>query len=218
MKLFSRILIVIFLFAVISCNKQAEKPVIVHKRIFKHIIKPAVIVDCNYSFEEAIAGTEAPQNIIDQLQLINVQYFSTDKKLHQGQILTNRKMADKVQFMFRLMREFKFPVVHAIPVVKYNWDDEKSMEDNNTYSFCYRNVAYSKHARGLAIDINPYFNPVRWKEGYKYRQNKPVGAVYNPETPGTFCESDTVVQSFIKLGLRWGHNFPRKSDDHHFEM
>ncbi|HEY6913102.1 MAG TPA: M15 family metallopeptidase [Paludibacter sp.] len=177
-----------------------------------------MIVDCNYTLEEAVAGSKAPKKILSQLQLINVQYYSTDGKIHQGQILTNRKMVNRLEVMFQFMKQVKFPVVHAIPVVKYNWNDDLSMQANNTYSFCYRNPSYSKHARGMAIDINPYFNPLRWKEGYTYRQNKPVGASYNPSVSGTFYDSNPVVLEFRKNGLRWGRTFSRKYDDHHFEM
>ncbi|MDP4240408.1 MAG: M15 family metallopeptidase [Bacteroidota bacterium] len=112
----------------------------------------------------------------------------------------------------------KFPVAHAIPVVKYHWDDDASMQANNTYSFCYRDISFSKHARGMAIDINPYFNPVRWKKGYEGHLNKPSGAHFNASIPGTFYRLNPVVQEFKKLGFRWGHNFTMKFDDHHFEI
>jgi hypothetical protein len=201
----------------VSCNSEKKQEVARTQQICK-IKKPVIIVDCDYTLEEAIAGSKAPKEILSQLQLINVQYYSTDGKIHQGQILTNRKMVNRMVAMFRFMKQVKFPVVQAIPVVKYNWNDDLSMQANNTYSFCYRNPSYSKHARGMAIDINPYFNPLRWKNGYTPRQNKPVGASYNPSVSGTFYDSNPVVLEFRKNGLRWGRTFSRKYDDHHFEM
>lgn len=40
----------------------------------------------------------------------------------------------------------------------YNADDEKQMRENNSSSFCYREISGSKtlslHAQGLAVDIN----------------------------------------------------------------
>jgi len=180
--------------------------------------KQSIIVDCNYTFEEAIKGTNAPKEIIDQLKLINVQYYSTDSKVHQGQILTNNKIADKIVVLFKFILQERFPVAHAIPVVKYNWDDDLSMQANNTYSFCYRDVSFSKHAYGMAIDINPYFNPVRWKTGFENHLNKPVGARYDPRKPGTFYSQQPVVLEFERLGFHWGHHFKVKFDDHHFDM
>jgi len=190
------------------------------KRVVVKIIRiqPAVIVDCNYKFMEAVAGTKAPQSIIDELTLITVRYYSTDKKLHQGQILTNKMMSHQVELMFCVIKKMKFPIAHAIPIVRYNWDDEASMKANNTYSFCYRNVSYSKHAMGMAIDINPLFNPVRWKSDSINRLNKPIGATYDSSVEGTFYPTSPVVEEFRKIGFRWGHNFPTKYDDHHFEL
>lgn len=200
-----------------SCSYK-KKDSIAPKQTKTEINKPSIVIDCNYSFEEAIKGTNAPKDIIDQLELITVQYYSTDKKIHQGQILTNKKIADKLIFLFKFMLQSKFPIVHAIPIVKYNWDDEVSMQANNTSCFCYRDESYSKHAKGMAIDINPYFNPVRWKEGYKNHIDKPIGAIYNPAIPGTFRKLDPVVSEFKKQGFRWGHSFSIKYDDHHFEI
>ena len=183
-----------------------------------NIKKPSVIIDCNYTFEEATRGTKAPEEIIKQLKLINVQYYSTDKKIHQGQVLTNIKIADKIEIMFRFMFHEKFPVAHAIPIVYYNWDDDLSMHANNTYSFCYRNASFSKHAHGMAIDINPYFNPLRWKSGYENHLIKPAGAHFDPSVPGTFYNLHPVVVEFKRLGFHWGHDFTVKNDDHHFDI
>jgi hypothetical protein len=214
---FLRIMAVLCVLIGVSCKHEES-----HKSVRKHVVQkkliPVPIIDCHYTFDEAIAGTRAPQYIIDQLELIVVRYYSVDGKLHQGQILTNKRMAEKIKSMFEIMLKVRFPVAHAIPVVKYNWDDEQSMEDNNTYSFCYRNAGFSKHAKGLAIDINPFFNPVRWKGGYTYRKDKPVGAVYDPNVPGTFSVDSKMVHQFKELGLRWGHSFSMKYDDHHFEL
>ena len=198
-----------------SCNsnQRREKPLNTRKEV-----KNEVIVDCRYTLKEAISGSGAPQSVLDQLELINVRYYSTDGKVHQGQILTNKKMVDKIKTIFQFILTNKFPVAHAIPVVKYNWNDDRSMQDNNTYSFCYRDISFSKHAHGMAIDINPYFNPVRWKARHENRQNKPVGAHYDPQIPGTFYKNNPVVRRFKNLGFRWGHTFTAKYDDHHFEI
>jgi len=183
----------------------------------KKELKDTAIVDCNYTFEEAISGTEAPDQIINELQLVDVWYYSIDGKLHKGQIVTNKKIVGELKEIFEFILKTKFPIAHVIPAVKYNWDDNLSMLDNNSYSFCYRNASFSKHASGMAIDINPYYNPVRWKKGYANRIDKPEGAIRDTTINGTFYSSQPVVQEFIRLGFMWGHNFKAKYDDHHFE-
>lgn len=174
-----------------------------------------IIIDGRYTFTEAIEGSNAPQSVIDQLELIDVTYLSTDEKLHQGQILTNKILAQDIKEIFEFMLEQEFIIERAIPIVAYNWSDSLSMANNNSYSFCYRNIAYSNHAKGLALDINPRFNPLRWKT--KDLPNKPHGAVLDTTVNGTLHPNHPVVQAFKKRGFRWGHTFTKYWDDHHFE-
>ncbi len=177
--------------------------------------KPDTIIDANYSFEEAIAGSNAPEEIINQLQLIDVYYISTDGKIHRGQILTNESIAVEIGEIFEFMLDYGFVIEKAIPIVRYNWSDSLSMADNNSYSFCYRNISYSHHATGMAIDINPRFNPLRWK--HLDRPNIPEGAVLDTTINGTLYPGHPVVDEFRNKGFRWGHTFSKYYDDHHFE-
>lgn len=173
------------------------------------------IFDARYNFEEAIAGSQAPQEIIDQLELFDVTYLSTDGKIHRGQILSNKIIAEDLKSIFKFMLKEGFVIEKAIPIVKYQWNDSLSMDDNNTYSFCHRNISYSKHAKGMAIDINPRFNPLRWKT--QKRPNQPEGAVSDTTINGTLYPGHPVVDEFRRLGFRWGHTFTKYHDDHHFE-
>lgn len=174
-----------------------------------------IVIDSKLTFEEAVAGTKAPKSVVDELVLFDVLYTSIDGKLHQGQILTNRKIENDVRHIFEFMLENNFVIEKAIPIVHYNWNDSLSMDDNNTYSFCYRNVSYSKHARGMAIDINPRFNPLRWKK--VNRPNQPEGAVLDTTVNGTLHPDHAIVKELRRLGFRWGHTFSKYYDDHHFE-
>lgn len=175
-----------------------------------------IIIDSHYTFRQAIEGSKAPQSVIDKLVLFPVRYYSTDGKIHQGQILANKAIQGDIIHMFNFMLAQHFPVAHAIPIVKYGWNDDLSMQDNNTSSFCYRDVSYSFHAEGLAIDINPYFNPQIWKPGWN-RINKPQGAAYNPAVKGTFTANSPVVLEFEKMNFHWGGKFSAKYDYQHFE-
>src|SRR5699024_5697071 len=116
-------------------------------------ITPDTITDSNYSFEEAVVGSGAPEEIINQLELIEVVYLSTDGKIHKGQIVTNISIADDIKELFAFMLREDFVIEKAITIVRYNWSDSLSMDNNNSYSFCYRNITNSKHVNGMAIDI-----------------------------------------------------------------
>ncbi len=214
MRIYNFIQLIFLAFILFSCSGNKQQQGLDNRN---SSTKDTVIVDCNYTFDEAISGTKAPKQIIDQLELITVHYYAMDGKIHRGQLLTNKLIANDLRGVFKDILQCHFPVAKVIPIVKYNWDDETSMNDNNTYSFCYRNADYSKHAYGLAIDINPMQNPNRWKPEFSYRTDKPIGAVYNINVRGTFHPNHLIVLLFADKGFLWGRYFKRNNDDHHFE-
>lgn len=211
---------------ILSCNnnrKDSATPADIHadstaedlQSIIQEPVLPDTIIDARYTFDEAVEYSEAPEEIISQLELVDVYYISTDGKIHKGQVVTNRQIANDIKEIFSFMLDEGFVIEKAIPIVKYGWNDSLSMADNNSYSFCYRNISYSKHATGMAIDINPRFNPLRWKN--IDRPNTPAGAVLDTTVNGTLYPGHIVVNEFRRLGFRWGHTFTKYYDDHHFE-
>ena len=176
-----------------------------------------IIIDSNYSFAEAIAGTNAPLEIIDSLSLLDIKYFSFDGFRHQGQIIINIDLEDDMAEIFAFMEKLKFPVGKVIPIVAYGWHDGKSMADNNTSSFNFRVIEgtakLSLHSFGRAMDINPVQNPVIYPNGFI----APQGAKYSSSSAGAFRSKNPVVQEFIKRGWHWGGNFEHLKDYHHFE-
>ncbi|MCK9500362.1 MAG: M15 family metallopeptidase [Lascolabacillus sp.] len=211
---------------ILSCNnnrRDSATPADIHadstaedlQSIIQEPVLPDTIIDASYTFDEAVEYSEAPEEIISQLELVDVYYISTDGKIHKGQVVTNRQIANDIKEIFSFMLDEGFVIEKAIPIVKYGWNDSLSMADNNSYSFCYRNISYSKHATGMAIDINPRFNPLRWKN--IDRPNTPAGAVLDTNVNGTLYPGHIVVNEFRRLGFRWGHTFTKYYDDHHFE-
>ena len=198
---------------ILSCKGEKKTPasiIIQDTAIIQDTIK-----DSNYTFEEAVAESGAPNDIISQLELIEVVYISTDGETHQGQIVTNIEIADDVREIFAFMLREGFVIEKAIPIVKYDWSDSISMDNNNSFSFCYRDITYSKHANGMAIDLNPRFNPLRWKQNN--RANQPKDTQSDSTINGTLYPGHFVVEEFRSRGFRWGHTFTKYYDDHHFE-
>ena len=212
-----------------SCDSSvkkttAENDILLQDTILievEELKEPEIIIDSRMTFEEAISGTKAPQEIIDQLVLINVEYYSTDHQLHRGQLLLNRSIEKDIIAIFDSIKTWRFPVVQAIPIVTFDWDDDCSMAANNTSSFCYRKVQGSKnlshHAEGKAIDINPLFNPMMGKSPDRSNRVKPQDARYDKEVPGTLYPGHPVVQEFLKRKFVWGYNFSKYYDIHHFQ-
>lgn len=178
----------------------------------------SVIVDSNMTFEEAIAGTKAPQSVIDDLVLLNLEYFSTDGKIHRGQLIVSKSVRKDIEAIFNMMLQMKFVVNKMYPIVKYNWSDDASMRDNNTSAFNYRFIAGTKrlsnHSFGRAVDINPRWNPVIHKNG----RLSPTNGKYDTTRNGTFYANHPIVQEFKKRGWRWGGEFKKYRDNHHFDF
>ena len=176
-----------------------------------------VVIDSNMSFDEAVKGSKAPRELIESLCLLDVEYYSFDKKLHRGQLVVHKDRRDDVEEIFKLIRDTKFLVKKVVPIVNYGWSDDKSMADNNSSAFCYRYIAGTKrlsnHSFGKAVDINPFNNPVIYASG----KISPKGAKYKKNAAGTFSASHPVVKKFKELGWRWGGDFKKFKDYHHFD-
>lgn len=223
--LFELLIVILIGTIFVSCqrnnNYQQENEKDMMDTIPEINVKPTEIIDSELTFEEAIAGSDAPQHILDELVLLDVRYFSTDDKIHRGQILVNKNIEKNIEHIFEFMLEHEFAVYQAVPIVKFDWDDMKSMKANNSSGFCYRDVMntkrQSKHSTGMAIDINPLFNPIRWKSPNKHRPNIPEGAVLDTTNNGTLYPNHPVVEEMKRLGFKWGNQFRRYWDDHHFE-
>ncbi|OGU56577.1 MAG: hypothetical protein A2X64_06335 [Ignavibacteria bacterium GWF2_33_9] len=176
-----------------------------------------IITDSKMTFDEAINGTKAPKKIIENLRLIDVQYYSFDYKLHQGQLVIHKDLVEDVYKIFELMRKEKFPIAKCIPIVKYNWSDNASMEDNNTSGFNYRKVAnsnkLSNHSYGFAVDFNPFQNPAVYLDG----KISPKGSKYEINDPGTITSDCFITLELKKLGWTWGGDWNSLKDYQHFQ-
>lgn len=176
-----------------------------------------VIIDSDLTFDQAIEGTTAPDSVIKNLTIINVEYYSFDNKLHRGQLVVHKLVAQDLIEIFEIIKASKFPIAKVIPIVKYNWSDDLSMEDNNTSAFNYRKVArkntLSKHSFGIAIDINPYLNPAVYSDG----TISPKGSKYNTKSAGTIVKNSLLYKEFIKRGWIWGGDWNSLKDYQHFE-
>lgn len=186
------------------------------------------IIDSDLTLAQALEGLspECPIEVKERQVLVDVHYYSFDGKIHRGQIVVDKEFANDVKGVFDVIFKEKFPVASVIPVSKFAWSDETSMKANNTSGFNYRfiqgSTTLSNHARGWAVDINPYLNPyIRHKMGEE-KTVEPAGAIYDATIPGTLTAESPVVKKFKGLGWNWGGewslpDFHQISDYQHFE-
>ena len=182
------------------------------------------IIDSAMTEKEAFDGLDpkCPNDILKRQRLIAVKYYSTDGQVHQGQLVLDAELVEDVKKVFALALKERFPIRSVIPISDKRfrkdgrWDDELSMEANNTSSFNYREVTgggrLSNHAYGRAVDINTFENPYI-KGGIVL----PHGATYDPKVAGTFIAESPIVREFLRLGWAWGGNWSDRKDYQHFE-
>lgn len=186
------------------------------------------IIDSYLSHNEAVSQNPesiCPQDILQDQRLLEVEYFGFDSSLHLGQIVVAESVASDVEAFFEEALRIKFSIAKVIPAAdpRYRWDDEKLMSDNVSSGFNYRLIAGtekpSKHALGLAFDINPVQNPyIRYKNGHKIVQ--PPRAKWGMARPGTLYAGHSLVKFMAGLGWEWGGNWTPESgrtDYQHFQ-
>ncbi len=183
--------------------------------------------------ESRIRGISYPEDdsdieiSLDDLSYVGVLYNDFEGNVKEGELICNDAIAlDLLEIFEELYRNnYQFEEISLIDT--YGGDDTLSMEHNNTSCFNYRIVDgtdhLSKHAYGLAIDINPFYNPyvVFNKDGSGETYISPKGSeVYADRTkdfPYKIDENDLCYKLFIAHGFTWGGNWNSSKDYQHFQ-
>lgn len=169
-----------------------------------------------------VANSDIKRSDLRHLRLL---HYDGEGKVRQGELICHRSIAQDLKEIFEELYRQKYPIERIQLIDEYGADDEQSMRANNTYCFCYRKIAgskkLSKHAQGLAIDINPLYNPC-------VRTGKNGQRIVQPSTAGKFVDrskkfkykinkQDLCYKLFIQHGFTWGGNWRSLKDYQHFE-
>ena len=160
------------------------------------------------------------------LRYLRVLHRNIDGKTQLGEIVCNQSIANDLLDIFRQLYKQGYKIERITLIDQYDADDERSMAANNTSCFNFRvgsgTTKLSKHAQGLAIDINPLYNPyvhlnngkVEPANGKPYATNRTA----NRKVPVPFINtSDPCYRLFIQHGFRWGGAWRTVKDYQHFE-
>lgn len=158
------------------------------------------------------------------LRYLKLLHRNAEGRTQLGEMVVNEKIADKVVGVFRKLYEAGYRIERLVLVDDYDGDDERSMEANNTSSFNYRTVPgqkrMSKHAQGLAIDLNPRYNPyvtrrgISPKNGKEYANNRDR----RKDIPYKIDHQDLAYRLFKAEGFSWGGDWSYSKDYQHFEF
>lgn len=161
----------------------------------------------------------------EELRYLHILHVGFDNNTHEGELIVNKRIAEDVLDIFKELYKAGYQIEKVRLIDEYNAQDELSMRDNNSSAFNFRFISYSttlsKHAMGLAVDINTLYNPyIKQVDG---RLNiEPANAVNyvdrNRQFPHKIDHDDLCYKLFTKHGFEWGGDWEDSKDYQHFEI
>ncbi len=160
-----------------------------------------------------------------ELRYLRVLHKDAEGRSIVGEMVVNRSIALDVTEILRKLYEAGYPIERMRLIDLYDADDERSMQANNSSSFNFRFISHttkvSKHGAGLAVDINPLYNPY-------HKVLKDGTEVVEPATGRPYldrrnafaykiCEDDLCCRLFKERGFEWGGDWKTCKDYQHFE-
>lgn len=161
----------------------------------------------------------------DDLRYLSVKYVDFEGETQSGELICNSAIAEDLIEIFYELYQADYRIEKIRLIDEYDADDTASMSDNNTSCFCYRVVDgathLSKHAYGLAIDLNPFYNPyVVFKAGEEDYISPPGSEIYADRSqsfPYKIDENDLAYKLFMSHGFKWGGDWNSCKDYQHFQ-
>ena len=160
----------------------------------------------------------------EDLRYLQLSYVDFNGETQLGEMICNKAIAADLLEIFSELYHEGYQIDKIRLIDDYNADDDASCDDDNTSCFNYRVVAgstnLSKHAQGVAVDLNPFYNPYVTHPNGKIRIS-PVGseayADRSSDFPHKIDENDLAYKLFTKHGFAWGGHWKTLKDYQHFQ-
>lgn len=160
----------------------------------------------------------------EELRYLNVDYIDFNGNKQTGEIICNKSIAQDLVEIFYDLYIAKYPIDKIALVDEYQADDDLSCLADNTSCFNFRSIdgtsKISNHAKGLAIDVNPLYNPyVKFPDGIPTTKLDPSVPYIDRSLsfPHKIDENDLCYNLFTAYGFTWGGAWNSVKDYQHFE-
>lgn len=160
----------------------------------------------------------------EDLRYLRLSHYNMEGEVLQGELICHKAIADDLLAIFRALYQAKYPIERMVLVDEYDADDEASMRANNSSAFNFRYISgtkrLSRHSRGMAIDINPLYNPYVRYRGGRTLVSPANGKAYvdrSKDFPYKIVKGDLCYRLFKEHGFSWGGDWKNSKDYQHFE-
>lgn len=155
------------------------------------------------------------------LRYVRVPYVDPEGRTRTGELVVHADAAEDVAEVFRELWSIGYPITSMRLVDDFAGDDTASMDADNTSAFNCRPItggtAWSEHAYGLALDLNPVENP--YVVGRHVAPEAGRAYLGRPDAPGVLHADDPVVAAFGRIGWVWGGTWSGAVRDYqHFSL
>ena len=175
--------------------------------------------------EARMRGSSYPESgaaiSLDELRYLRLSYYDFNGVPQTGEMVCNVAIAEDLLEIFEALFEAKYPICSIRLVDDFGASDDASMLADNTSCFNYRLVPgqgnMSRHALGMAVDVNPFENPYIDTKGVI---RPPEAAQYADRTrdfPHKIDRDDLCCRLFREHGFIWGGGWTRSKDYQHFQ-
>lgn len=167
----------------------------------------------------------APVPAVEELRYVHILHYDFQGRATEGELICNEFIAADLTEIFYELFCNEYRLEKVLLIEEYDGDDNASMADNNTSCFHYRQIegetSLSKHAYGLAVDVNPLYNPYITYQPDGTEQILPEEAAPYADRslsfPYKIDEDDLCYKLFIRHGFTWGGNWNHSRDYQHFQ-
>ncbi len=239
MRKFVTILLSLLLVVVANAQSVAEDVRALRSWQVGAIVSEAAVMQ--YGLDKCFVAVPLPDNVFARMQgksypngclvsrsdlrYVMVLYVGFDGKRHMGELVCNKGIAADVVSIFKTLYENRYQIESVRLIDDFDASDELSMRANNTSCFCYRVVKgrrkLSAHALGMALDINPLYNPCvrRGASGQTLVQPQTANRYANRQTDFAhkITRQDLAYRTFVRHGFKWGGAWRSVKDYQHFE-
>ena len=139
------------------------------------------------------------------LSYLTLPYWGFDKKEHTGHLIIRKSLAVDTQQIFQELYRAHFPI--QTMKIYSDYPISKYAEANDTVGFYCRpeqndEKHFSKHAYGIAIDINPLTNPYVY-QGTVWPESASQYLKRDANIPGLITVDSVAFKIFTEHGYEW---------------